>query len=287
MSRRIKVILSIALVALLIAGLCLAVILNIDKIYVFAENNGWFRNEMAVVKTNQNGLVAVPLDELENMENITLDQSMMLINKQNHLPDDFVPSISEYKDTTVFMNDCMLSAYESFSAAVKAKTGNKLYVSSDFRTADEQAALYDADPLTATEVGASEHQSGLALDVYVARYAGDAFIKSPSGRFVGSNSWKYGFIIRYPSYAEDITGIRYEPWHIRYVGHPHADVIYNNQTTLEEYVESLEIGVWYEIDGYLVSRQNSVDGCILLPQEFSSCTVSPDNTGAYIITVRK
>jgi D-alanyl-D-alanine carboxypeptidase len=287
MSRRAKVILIAAIITLAVIGLCLAVILNIDKIYVFVEELGWFREEVEIVKTERNDLVAVPLDELENMQNVTLDQSLMLINKQNHLPDDFVPRISEYKDTAVFMNDCMLSAYESFSAAVKANTGNKLYVSSDFRTADEQAALYDADPLTATEVGASEHQSGLALDVYVARYAGDAFIKSPSGRFVNSRSWEYGFIIRYPSYAEDITGIRYEPWHIRYVGHPHADVIYNNHITLEEYIDSFELGAWYEIDGYLVSRQSALDGHVFLPNEFSLCTISPDNTGAYIITVRK
>ena len=68
----------------------------------------------------------------------------------------------------------------ALSAAVKDQTGNKLYVSSDFRTAEEQQVLYDEDPLTATLPGASEHQTGLALDVYVAYYAGDAFIKSPS-----------------------------------------------------------------------------------------------------------
>jgi D-alanyl-D-alanine carboxypeptidase len=136
----------------------------------------------------------------------------------------------------------MIDAYAQLSGVVKELTGNKLYVSSDLRTREEQEALYREDPATATIPGASEHQSGLALDVYVAYYAGDAFLKSPSGRFVNTHAHHYGFIIRYPAYGEEITGIRFEPWHIRYVGAPHARVIYNNQLTLEEYILSFEVG---------------------------------------------
>ena len=210
----------------------------------------------------------------------------MLVNTEYTLEKDFVPDIEEYKDTTVYMSRCMLDAYARLSAAVKERTGKKLYVSSDFRTAEEQEELYLEDPLTATLPGASEHQTGLSLDVYVAYYAGDGFIKSFAGRFVNANSWRYGFIIRYPSYAEDVTGIRYEPWHIRYVGHPHADVIYNNHITLEEYVLSLSVGEWYEIEGYLVCRQAlSEQGTFELPNSFEKCVISPDNTGYYIVTV--
>ena len=209
----------------------------------------------------------------------------MLINTKHTLKEDFVPDVLEYKDTTVYMSRCMIEAYAAFSAAVNERTGKKLYVSSDLRSAEEQEALYAEDPLTATLPGASEHQTGLALDVYVAYYSGDGFIKSPSGRFVNSHAHEYGFIIRYPSYAEAVTGIRYEPWHIRYVGHPHSDVIYRNHITLEEYIESLEIGEWYEINGFLVSRQRIGEN-VILPESFESCVISPDNTGCYIITVK-
>ena len=182
----------------------------------------------------------------------------------------------------------MLEAYAALSASVAEKYGKKLYVSSDFRSAEEQEQLYLEDPLTATEVGASEHQSGLALDVYVAKYAGDSFIKSKAGRYVNSNCYQYGFIIRYPSFGEESTGIRFEPWHIRYVGFPHAEVIYNNQMTLEEYILSLQVGEWYDVSGYLICRQAlGESGEILLPETFKECVICPDNTGYYIVTVQK
>lgn len=283
--QKIKLIALISVIAVAVIASVVTVMLNYHTIYVFAETKGWFRQEIAVQKTVPDGLCVFTEEELEGDSRVSFDQSMMLVNRQYHLPDGFIPDVLEYKDTTVYMSSCMLDAYADLSSAVKERTGNKLYVSSDLRTADEQEVLYLEDPLTATVPGASEHQTGLALDVYVAYYAGDGFVKSISGRFVNSHAHEYGFIIRYPSYAEDVTGIRFEPWHIRYVGHPHSDVIYNNHTTLEEYIDALEIGEWYEIDGYLVCRQKLFNGGLILPQNFESCIISPDNTGCYIVTV--
>ena len=284
MKKKLKIILTVAISSVLTIAAVVAIILNYHNIYVFSETQGWFRNEMEIKETDASSFRSYSLDELKKDGRVSFDKSLLLVNTEHTLPDGFDPGVVEYKDTTVFMSPCMTDAYASLSAAVKEKTGNKLYVSSDFRTAEEQQALYDEDPLTATLPGASEHQTGLALDVYVAYYAGDGFVKSPSGRFVNSHAHEYGFIIRYPSYGEDVTKIRFEPWHIRYVGHPHSDVIYNNHTTLEEYIEGLEIGEWYEIDDYLVSRQIAGDS-LVLPENFNSCIISPDNTGCYIVTV--
>ncbi|MBP3375423.1 MAG: M15 family metallopeptidase [Clostridia bacterium] len=284
MKKKLKIILSVAISSLLTIAAVVVIVLNYHNIYVFSETQGWFRNEMEIKETDASSFRSYSLDELKKDGRVNFDKSLLLVNTEHTLPDEFDPGVVEYKDTTVFMSPCMTDAYASLSAAVKEKTGNKLYVSSDFRTAEEQQALYDEDPLTATLPGASEHQTGLALDVYVAYYAGDGFVKSPSGRFVNSHAHEYGFIIRYPSYGEDVTKIRFEPWHIRYVGHPHSDVIYNNHTTLEEYIEGLEIGEWYEIDDYLVSRQIAGDS-LVLPENFNSCIISPDNTGCYIVTV--
>ena len=286
MKKKIKVIIiiSVALVLLIVTVSVIAA--NYHHIYVFAETKGFFRTPLTIEKADVNGFSQYSLDELRSDERVIFDQSLMLVNTEYMLAEDFVPDVLEYKDTTVYMSRCMPDAYAKLSEAVREKTGKKLYVSSDLRTKEEQEALYLEDPLTATVPGASEHQTGLALDVYVAYYAGDGFVKSPSGRFVNSHAHEYGFIIRYPSYAEDVTGIRFEPWHIRYVGHPHSDAIYRNHTTLEEYIESLKIGEWYEIDGYLVSRQ-TVGEKITLPNAFESCIISPDNTGCYIVTIDK
>lgn len=284
--KKVKILVALGAILVALGAIIALAAVNIHHLFVMTQNAGLPCSPIRIESKTPSGLGSYSLEALEGDERVTFDQSLMLVNTEYTLDENYVPDIEEYKDTTVYMSRCMLDAYARLSAAVKEKTGKKLYVSSDFRTAEEQEELYLEDPLTATLPGASEHQTGLALDVYVAYYAGDGFIKSFAGRFVNANSWRYGFIIRYPSYAEDVTGIRYEPWHIRYVGHPHADVIYNNHTTLEEYVLSLNVGEWYEIEGYLVCRQAlSEQGTLELPISFDDCVISPDNTGYYIITV--
>ena len=230
--------------------------------------------------------VEVTLQDITESDNITFDQSLMLINTEYPLPDDFIPDVSEYKDTGVYMNSCMPEAYQKLSSAVAEKYAEKLYISSDFRTAEEQEEMQQTNADVAADPGSSEHEAGLGLDVYVPYYAGFGFIKSDAGRFVNAKCWEYGFIIRYPSFGESETGIPYEPWHIRYVGEPHANVIYNNHLTLEEYIQSLEIGAWYEADGYIISRQKpNGEGSLQLPKEYTNAVISPDNTGCYIVTV--
>ena len=280
-----KIIIIITFIAVTVLSIGSVIVTNYHHIYVFGETQGFFKTPLQIKNRDANGFGEYSLEELKKDSRVSFDQSLMLINTKHTLKEDFVPDVLEYKDTTVYMSRCMIEAYAALSAAVNERTEKKLYVSSDLRSAEEQEALYAEDPLTATLPGASEHQTGLALDVYVAYYSGDGFIKSPSGRFVNSHAHEYGFIIRYPSYAEEVTGIRYEPWHIRYVGHPHSDVIYRNHITLEEYIEILEIGEWYEINGFLVSRQRIGEN-VTLPETFESCVISPDNTGCYIITVK-
>lgn len=273
---------------MLFLALSLLIHLNSHVFFVWFEKSGIFLDPVDVSEVGEGeSFKNYNILELKADERVTFDQSMMLVNTEHMLGEGFVPDVSEYKDTDVFMSRCMLEAYAALSADIFERFDKKLYVSSDFRTSEEQEQLYLDDPLTATKVGASEHQTGLALDVYVAYYAGDGFIKSPVGRFVNTECWKYGFIIRYPAFGEDETGIRFEPWHIRYVGQPHANIIYNNHLTLEEYILSLEIGQWYEVDGYLYCRQVAVDGELILPESFTACTVSPDNTGYYIFTIEK
>lgn len=227
------------------------------------------------------------LDELEQMENVTFDQSMMLINTEYMLPEDFIAQTGEYRESGVTMNSCILGAYGRLADAVREKTGEKLCVSSGMRSKEKQQILYEEDPNTATIPGASEHETGLCMDVYVAGFAGDGFLKSEAGRFVNSKCHEYGFIIRYPNYGEKETGIRFEPWHIRYVGMPHADIIYNNKQTLEEYILGLKEGICYEAEEYYIIRQRSEDGTLQIPAGCESYIISPDNTGCYIITGKK
>lgn len=58
-------------------------------------------------------------------------------------------------------------------------------------------------------------------------------------KWIAENAPKYGFIIRYLKDRQDITGITYEPWHIRYVGKENAEYITEHHLTLEEFLKQL------------------------------------------------
>ena len=249
--------------------------------------SGWFREgvEWTELKPEDIKVVQKQLSQLTAEENCRYDQSLMLVNEQYRLTEEFTAAVSEYKDSGVFMNDCIMDAYAALAAAVQARFDEKLYVMSSYRTAEEQAALLAIEGSdTAAQTGASEHQTGLALDVYVQYYAGDGFLKSEAGQFVNTNCQDYGFIIRYPRGRESVTGIRYEPWHIRYVGEPHAVVIASNGLTLEEYIDRLKPDVFYQVGNYLISRQRG--GEFYVPAVYEELTISPDNTGYYILTAK-
>lgn len=87
----------------------------------------------------------------------------------------------------------------------------------------EQAKQWVAVP------GYSEHQLGLAVDINAATY--DVYF------WLQENSYKYGFIFRYPAGKTDITGTAEEVWHYRYVGVEAATEIYERGICLEEYLE--------------------------------------------------
>jgi len=87
--------------------------------------------------------------------------------------------------------------------------------------------------------GASEHQTGLALDVSSTGGLSQAFGDTRAGRWLADNAHGYGFVIRYPASKCHTTHIVYEPWHLRYVGVPHAQLLFGRDLTLEEYGDFL------------------------------------------------
>ena len=88
--------------------------------------------------------------------------------------------------------------------------------------------------------GTSEHHTGLGIDVSIfinGKYEEDPTGNEESLKWLFENSYKYGFILRYPKNKEDIHGYRYEPWHFRYVGSSKlAKEIKDSGLTLDEYI---------------------------------------------------
>ena len=106
---------------------------------------------------------------------------------------------------------------------------------------------YQLSSQAVTVPGASEHQIGLALDIVCNDYMSldEGFGDTKAGKWLATNSCRFGFILRYPEGKENITGIEYEPWHFRYVGKAAATVIMEQGISLEEfweeYVEDVSI----------------------------------------------
>ena len=100
----------------------------------------------------------------------------------------------------------------------------------------------EARRLTAYAVappGASEHQTGLAIDLSTDGELSTHFGATHTGIWIRNNCHRYGFVIRYPSDKTAITRIMYEPWHLRYVGLPHSAFMRELGLCLEEYVDHL------------------------------------------------
>ena len=208
-------------------------------------------------------------------------QGLLLVNTSYPIPENFSLNLEEYKNSGVFMQKEMVKSYEALAEAVKKECNEQLFIKSSYRNREEQEEEYAADPVVAAVPGTSEHETGLALDVYVAGYAGYGFLKSEAGQYVNTHCWEYGFIIRYPLGDEEETGIPYEPWHLRYVGTPHAEIMEKNDWTLEEYLDKLKLGKIYQVGENFVSRQKM--GQLLIPAQAQEVKVSPDNCGNCVV----
>ncbi|BBF42499.1 D-alanyl-D-alanine carboxypeptidase [Lachnospiraceae bacterium KM106-2] len=283
-----KFIIPILTIVLIVTTLTLVLCLKPDWKYVACEMATDMISQGVMVKESERSelsLQKVSTQSLLKDQRIHKEQSLMLINTNHLLSSQFSADIVNYKGTEVLMNPCLVEAYSNLNKDIRSNYHDNLYVTCSYRSVRKQKQMIEKYKETATKVNASEHQAGLALDICAKGFSGGAFIKSDIGQYVNSNCWRHGFIIRYPYYGTKQTGIEYEPWHIRYVGKPHAEIIYKNHLTLEEYLASLEVGKYYEYGSYLISKQKQGDE-LTIPTDFTSGVISSDNCGNWIVTLK-
>ena len=181
--------------------------------------------------------------------------NLILVNKDNPIPENYTVNLTQlinghsidercYEDLQQMMDDCRAEGLEPV-------------ICSSYRTNEKQTELFnrqiekwkslgysdsdaeiEAGKLVAVP-GTSEHQLGLALDIVDISYQilDEKQENTAVQKWLMQNSYKYGFILRYPTDKRDITGINYEPWHYRYVGKAHAKAIYDSNLCLEEYLK--------------------------------------------------
>lgn len=198
----------------------------------------------------------LPENKYEAVEVVAEPASItVLVNKKYALPKDYVPDDLVEPDVPFIFEEKLekrklrKEAAEALEAmfAAAAEDGVLLAGVSGYRSYNTQKGLYNwyvsrdgqeaADRYSARP-GHSEHSTGLAMDVSGidgACAATDCFADTPEAAWLAEHAYDYGFIIRYPEGKEDITGYKYEPWHLRYVGVDAAREIRDLGLTLEEY----------------------------------------------------
>lgn len=215
---------------------------NIGDAFVIRNNNlvsrkkGEYKITLNVKNTNIKKDVTIKVKEnkpkIEVKDGLTYINDILIVNKTYNLPKDYDPG--SLKEEAV-------NAFEKMRDAAKADN-IKLWIASGYRSYSTQDELYNyyvkidgkkkADTYSARP-GYSEHQTGFAMDLNI---IDSSFEGTPEAIWLENNSYKYGFIIRYPKGKEGITGYKYEPWHVRYLGEKLAKNVYDSGLTLEEYL---------------------------------------------------
>lgn len=240
-------------------------LINLQVIFFGPKQSAWAENKLNVVHSvpessaldNETSTDDKDADEKTKAvdASITLSQYLVLVNKDNILKNDYIPKnlVTPNVDFTSTvdpgvkkMESTAAAALEELFNAAK-KDGINLLAVSGYRSYDYQSTLYTNEINTngiahaekyVAKPGASEHQTGLAMDILSDEYSvlDEGFKNTKAYAWIETNAYKYGFIVRYDAGKESITKYSFEPWHIRYVGKNAASKMYINNETLEEFL---------------------------------------------------
>lgn len=236
---------------IIIVSVVFAVVLIIAAAFI-SDNSLKKENESTDISTTEPESAS---ESSTKEESAAIPWNLVLVNPDTPLPENYEINVKQldngqavdercYDDLQNMMNDCR-------------SAGLRPVICSSYRTQEKQQILFDnqvekwknqgysedeakmqAGKLVAVP-GTSEHQLGLALDIVDISYQllDEEQENTPTQKWLLENSWKYGFILRYPKDKTDITKISYEPWHYRYVGKKAAKEIFDAKICLEEYLK--------------------------------------------------
>lgn len=183
---------------------------------------------------------------------------LVLVNADHALDESYQANLQPICKGRLSASACLYdSLVQMFADA--AEEGFSYWIASAWRSREKQQKLIDEDVRSAMQrglsyedalaetyketmpAGHSEHETGLALDILCSGNMNmDASqAEEPGNIWLRENCFRYGFIFRYPKEKEEITGVNYEPWHLRYVGKEAAAFLKKHDLTLEEYWQLL------------------------------------------------
>lgn len=231
---------------------------NLDRYLAFKFNDNKFSTSSYQDKFDEDNLT---YEDIVTYVNVDLDKNyyddakeitdtnnlLILVNKYNSLNKDFVPDDleriqSKYADGTQKLRKEAKEKFEEMCDYLET-INLHLIANSAYRSYTDQEELYNeyvtirgkynAD-ISSARPGYSEHETGLAVDV--GSKNSNIFANSEEYKWMKDNSYKYGFILRYPKGKEYIMGYMFESWHYRYVGVDIATYIHDNDLIFEEYI---------------------------------------------------
>lgn len=186
------------------------------------------------------------------------DWRLRLVNRDNPLPSDYTIILTKLANGLEVDERC----YPDLQAMMDACRAEGLspVICSAYRSYDKQQYLFQnkfddyidqgySESIARQEIaqvvaipGCSEHQLGLAMDIvdFYNQNLDESQEQTDVQQWLMAHSWEYGFVMRYPLNKSTFTGIIYEPWHYRYVGQEAAQIIYEQNLCLEEYLALLK-----------------------------------------------
>lgn len=224
---------------------------KIDRYIAYKNKNKTLSNKKVITHVN----IGIDQPPYKNsIETTYLNKIYILVNKYNHLSEQYIPKdlelvSNEYSTGNVQLVKEAKNQFEIMSSSAKKENLNVIAFSG-YRDYTYQKNLYNTylqkdsqekvDTYSA-RAGYSEHQTGLSVDIYNGIDDYNNFEQTKEFKWLKDNAHKYGFILRYPKNKELETTYQYESWHYRYVGIDIATYIKKHNISFDEYyVQNIE-----------------------------------------------
>ncbi|QHW35255.1 M15 family metallopeptidase [Paenibacillus rhizovicinus] len=206
------------------------------------------------------------------------------ISSDRLIPLSSIPAIHTLKQGILLEQTCLRHLTELLEASQGI---DHIIAVSGYRTKQDQEQIYTASladngaDYTARYVALpdrSEHQTGLAIDVGMLRkdvdFIAPAFPDSGVYKSFKQLAAGFGFIQRYKEGKEALTQISCEPWHFRYIGYPHAEIMERQNWCFEEYIDALR-SCTYDNDHLLFEDNHSFVDIYYIPADAGAYTTIP------------
>ncbi len=273
---------------------------NIEKQVTLVQSHTDFIEDICDPETE---ISYYSIDDLMagEIEGITYNNALYILNDRYFIHNEDFSLLLETTDIDGYGSVTMVrgaaDALRILLDTAEKETGERFSLAESYVDGADTSADHGNDCYLYDYYDTSEHITGTSVDLLVPGEDYRTYMRSDLAKWLQDNAWRFGFVIRYPFWEGEWTGVFFQPWHIHYVGQAHAALLYKSRMPLEEYVDTVYDAKrrYYFIDytdvptqsttRYVVFRQTKTEGTVYIPDTLTDVTVSYDNTyGYYYVT---